>query len=265
MFNLTKWYLDCTDELGNSAIIYWGRLQLGALDLSYASVLGIPMGAPCTEFRSILPSPGPALTRRKGVDGVHMESIALDVEGHWIPQADPIKATLLERPDGRIQWTCIAPQARVDLRVQGKKLQGVGYVERLDMTLAPWKMPFRVLRWGRAIAARRSAVWIDWEGDYPRHDLWTNGTHCEHACISDDRVQSQDFSIELDRSRVIREGPIGSTALARIPGLRSVAPASLLDSREHKWLSRAAFCGGSRDGASGWAIHERVDFGEATP
>ena len=63
-----------------------------------------------------------------------------------------------------------APAAEVSVSLRGfAPLRGTGYAERILITIPPWRLPIRELRWGRWIgeAASRSVVWIDWRGESP--------------------------------------------------------------------------------------------------
>jgi|SRR5437588_3507654 len=78
--------------------------------------------------------------------------------------------------EGAIEWHCVHPRARttVDLG-DGVVIQGLGYVERLEMTVAPWNLPLEGLRWGRFLSDSGSVVWIDWQGEYVRKIVLENG------------------------------------------------------------------------------------------
>ncbi len=273
MFELAKWYMDCTTPRGDLCIAYWGRLRIGPVGLSYASVLEMAGEGPAVE-RHAIGGCGEPLVRGDAV-GIAWEKLRL--RARWEAEADPIAGTLLDGAEGRVAWRCLAPRAEVELISGGgeaggeRRYVGEGYVEKLEMTALPWRLPIRVLRWGRAIAGRWCAVWIEWEGPRPRRDLWVNGEHADGAQIGDRAlggvVRGERVRIELGGSRVIREGPIGSTALAGVlaaPGVRSVVPGSILEMRESKWVSRATVAAGSGDAHGGWAIHERVEFGGVT-
>ncbi len=80
---------------------------------------------------------------------------------------------------GTVEWHCLMPRARVRI---GKR-SGLRYAEHLNITVAPWKLPIRTLRWGRFATPSDWIVWIDWQGEVrtdaartaPAHDLGMGG------------------------------------------------------------------------------------------
>ncbi len=127
------------------------------------------------------------------------------------------------------------------------------------MTIAPWSLPIRELRWGRAISDVASIVWIEWRGEHPLVLTVVDGDAHDAGEIADSHIATGDASVALSEARVLRDGAIGTTALASIPGLSRIAPLAWLGSRETKWVSRADIH--TRAGTSrGWAIHEVVRF-----
>jgi hypothetical protein len=77
--------------------------------------------------------------------------------------------------------------------------------------------------------------------------------------IADDRIEFADGSrLVMDQSLLMRDGPLGTTALAAIPGVRSTYPGRLLQVTETKWRSRARLEKQGEQAAAGWAIHEVV-------
>ncbi len=129
------------------------------------------------------------------------------------------------------------------------------------MTIPPWRLPIRELRWGRFLAddGRASAVWIDWRGPRALSFAAANGAPCAAAEIGETRVVLGDppATVDMTDPRVLRDGPLARTVLGRIPGLRKRLPVRILETRETKWLSRGAL---EREGIrrAGWAVHEVV-------
>jgi hypothetical protein len=136
-------------------------------------------------------------------------------------------------------------------------MRATGYAEVLETDIPPWQLPINELRWGRAIGASSSVVWIDWRGSVPLTLILLDGEPVDGS-VDDRRVAFADRSITLTPTRLLRDGPIGTTALASIPGLSSWAPAAILAAHETKWFSSAA-CTGPPPFA-GRAIHEVVRF-----
>ena len=101
--------------------------------------------------------------------------LGLDVEFSRLAPA--IAHRLLDAPDGVVDWqACHAGPARVRLAVAGDVLEGAGYAERLEVTIAPWALPVPRGPLGRWIAGSgRSLVWIVWEGAHPLALAWLDG------------------------------------------------------------------------------------------
>ena len=251
-FQLSKWYLDCVSDSGEATILYTGAVRWGSFGLNYSSVLESAAGAVTTR-RSLRAIHEPALTR----SSLHWRSRPLRIEGDWSADSAPLRATVFASGAGVVEWHCLMPRARARIGA----CQGLGYAERLTMTIAPWRLPLRTLRWGRFLSESEWAVWIDWRGEFTRTLVYRNGREVGAGSIEDARIVFDDGSrLVLDRSLVIREGPLGSTALSGIPGIRALAAGRLFRATESKWRSRARL---EREGAppvEGWAIHETVEW-----
>ena len=154
------------------------------------------------------------------------------------------------------------PGADAEMQVGNIRLHGLGYVEFLEMTIPPWKLPIEELRWGRFVSTTDSIVWIDWQGDHPLRFVTHNGTKIDCGVLDDTGVSSRDnlLQLKLDQSMVIRSGPIINTALKKIPGIELVVPANILHTDECKWVSRGTLLNGGHPPSTGFAVHEIVRF-----
>jgi hypothetical protein len=184
------------------------------------------------------------------------------VEGIWRRRSVPIEQILLNSDAGDIRWFCVQPSSDVRLHVANKAhFSGLGYVERLEMTIKPWHLPIAQLRWGRYISEKDVIVWIEWQGEYPRVDVFYNGVAASDAYVSDDEIVFGDgMRLELVCKQTIREGRIGSTLFSGIPLLAKILPLKMLRTYECKWRSRGVLRSGSSILNQGWAIHEVVRF-----
>ena len=279
MFRLRKWYLDCVAPRGaevDAFIGYWARLDWGALRLGYASALHVPAAGDAAERHTFLPGRGPALSSQ----GVRWPCRRLGISAAWHRSAPPIRRTLLDSPAGRIEWDCLLPAGPARLRLPGDGLAGLGYVERLELTLEPWKLPFRTLHWGRFLAPGASLVWIAWEGDdatpattspvgsssgdSEARWVFRDSRPVEVVEFSPSRLVTRDgtaeAALQLECARVLRSGPVVSPALRSVAALATRIPAPFLTAREEKWLSRGRLESPERKSIHGWAIHEIVNF-----
>jgi hypothetical protein len=247
--------LDCVADDGRAFVGYAARLSWRALSLDYASALRCRPGRQAETETTLQESSAP----RAGGSVVKWSSPRLKVEGTWQADAPPIKRTLLESGDGKIEWHCLQPRARAELHVgEDARLVGLGYVEQLTMTIPPWRLPFDELRWGRFLSAQDALVWIDWRGEHSLGLSFHNGARVERASLTDDEFAAGGMRLALDCGTVLREGALVETALATIPGIQRLFPFRILRAHERKWLSRGRLEKPAAEPLAGWAIHEVV-------
>lgn len=250
---LEKWYADVITDDGCVLIVYHAALALPPLPaLHLAEVLGTTRdGAP---FDQVTHAPAPA-PRWDGTR-MHLHEPRLRLTGTWSALAPPITQRLLETADGCIDWACLLPAARVDATAGGRRFTGIGYAERLTMTMAPWTIPIDVLRWGRCHLGSETLVWIDWQGPVPARWCFRDGHPVEAPEIADDRILLEGARpLELDRRTTVRDATLGPMLPGRIPGLRALPLSRMLAGHETRWVSRATM-----GEVSGWALHERVEW-----
>ena len=244
-FNLSKWYFDCVSPSGDPAILYTGSLQYGPLRLHYSSLLD-HAGTRHSLRRHRQPlDDGRSITWR---------SPALKIDAGWTRATT---AALRETILPGIAWHCLIPcgPARIG------RIEGLGYAEHLTMTVPPWTLPIRTLRWGRFTSPSHSLVWIDWRGAINRQFVFLNGANTPATALNDDAIHfANRATLEMDRALPLRDGPLGSTVLSHIPRLRNTLPLRLLRIHESKWRSRAILRVPGSHAVEGWAIHERVDW-----
>jgi len=265
-FRLTKWYLDCVSESGAIFIGYWGEIHWHGWTFRMAQTLGPDaQGRLCTSTRSGRIS-APIHTE----DSLRWVAPRLGVDGIWTRTTPPIRRRLFESSTGKtigsVDWRCEMPRAGAEITFRdplGRRLAGRGYVECLEMTVKPWQLPIKELRWGRFHSETDTLVWIQWRGPHPLTLMLHNDRAYDpdQADISQDRVTLPGGVARLDLfdHQVLRDGPLVSTALSRLPILRRRLPGQLLGVRESKWLSRGTLHRGPQNAPSpGWAIHEVV-------
>ena len=256
-FQLSKYYFDCVTPAGDAIIAYAANLNWQGLVLSYASTLIAPMdGAPYSNTsleRFVLP--------RGDATGLNWEHAGLEFRGRWASTDPRLQQDLLTTDDGVVAWNCQAHRAGASIACGNRAFEGLGYVEHLRLTLAPWRLPIHCLRWGRFISATDSLVWIQWRGPRPLDLLFHNGVMVPAATIEDRRVCGPNFALEMPRPRVLRDGSLLTTALASLQRFASFFPRSILQTQETKWLSQATLRTPAGD-SSGFAIHELVLFSE---
>ena len=258
-FHLTKWYADCVGHNGDTIILYCGIARWRAITLRYSSVLEAGLGKQPAVRYSLRKSPMPV---EQGAT-IQWRSNSLGIMGVWKRLDPPFETEVYKSSEGVIKWHCLHPRSRATVSLDcGKVVQGLGYVERLEMTLPPWKLPIQELRWGRFLSDSDSLVWIDWKGSHSCRIVAQNGILGRATAIGErEIILNGNIGLGLAGGDVLRKGALGETALAMIPGLSRLFPGKILDVQECKWRSRAEFRHGD-SGSSGWAIHEVVTWPE---
>jgi len=257
-FTLTKWYFDCVAPNGRVVIGYWASLAWRHLSFTWQTVVLYETGRSPTRRSSLVRAPPPSV----GCDTITWRAPALgcviDVES----RQRPIEERLLDDGTGIVDWRAEAPAAFVSVELRGfVPVQGSGYAERILITVPPWRLPIRELRWGRWLdaASSRSVVWIDWRGEYPRTWVFVDGNMAPSAVVTDEGVCAGNVKVVVGERRTL-EAPAFSQIAAAIPSLQAVVPKSLLALRQTRWCSNSTLQEGNDAALSGRAIHEVVEF-----
>lgn len=256
-FLLTKWYLDCVGENGDTVIVYVADLRWNALTFHYRSVLAL-FGGRIESASSLRGSATPQIQDRKITVGLpHM-----GVEGTWQTLREPIYRTIFESEHGSVEWSCLQPMSQVDLLFRGTtRLVGRGYAECLTLSVLPWKLPLNELHWGRFLSDQDALVWIDWRGPHQQRMVFHNDEEAQVKSIAESEIvfADSDARLELDRGLVLRQGRLGDTVFAGVSRLAELLPRKMLSVDECKWRSRG-FMHSSGRVSSGYAIHEVVKW-----
>ena len=175
----------------------------------------------------------------------------------WVRRDAELRATVFQSDEGSVDWRCAIPKG--DASMNG--VRGLGYVERLRMTIAPWKLPIRTLRWGRYLTPNTTLIWIDWQGPFTTRIVFFNGGRVGAGPLDDGGLLLDNgVRISFDRATVVRQGTLGSTVFAAVPGLHRIAPARMFRVEECKWKSRARLQAPEGPAEEGWCIHEVVNW-----
>lgn len=255
-FTLSKWYLDCVGSDGDALVAYAAEMRWGPLALRYASTLrrrpGTSVAVAGATLREV---PWPM---ENGAD-VTWSAPRLGLEGRWAALDRPIEATVLESTDGSVLWRCLQPRARATLTHEGERIEGLGYVEVLTLTMPPWRLPIDELRWGRFLGERHALVWIDWRGPHSRRLVWLDGVAVRGAHMDTEGLASEggEARLSIDPGGLLRRGALGRTALSVVPAVDRLFPVRILATDEAKWCARGVLeAAGDRD--TGWVVHEVV-------
>ena len=255
-FRLSKWYADCIDESGLTVIAYYGVARWRGIAFHYSCLLELLGNAPPRARYSVAKNVAPTF------DGstLSWNSKALAFAGTWQTIDAGQTETIWSSGEGTVEWHCLQPRAKAEIRWCGNGvLTGLGYTERVEMTLPPWKLPIQELHWGRFLSDTDSLVWMDWKGPFAKRLLLHKGKKTDGEVTAGEISLGSAGRLSLDRGTVLRTGSLGSTALAAIAGAKKLLPYRILRVQETKWRSRAAFKQGTRD-SRGWSIHEVVTW-----
>ncbi len=256
-FLLTKWYLDCAAENGDTVILYVADLRWNAIRVHYGSLLTVFEGR-VGSSSSLRGGAAPAVQDRK----IAINLPHLNIEGTWQALRSPIQRTVFEGQHGSVEWHCLQPMSQVDLLFRGTtRLAGRGYAECLTLSVLPWKLPLTELHWGRFISDQDALVWIDWRGPHQQRVVFHNGKECQVESITESEIvlAGSDTRLELDRGLVLRQGRLGDTVFPGVSRLARLLPRSMLSVNECKWRSRGLMHSSGAE-SSGYAIHEVVKW-----
>ena len=258
-FELSKWYLDCVSDDGDVIIAYAAEVRWRALAIRYTSTLVRRAGEETRVRATLRGADAPSFEGFEG-GAIAWSAPSLDVAGRWEPLEGPAEDTVLARDDGRVEWRCHAPRARATIELAGgPPIRGLGYVEHLTLTLAPWRLPIDELWWGRFLSDDVSLVWIDWRGSHTRQVVLLGGAAAGPARIDEHGLATRDGSIalHLHEPHVLRQGALGKTALAILPAVETLLPVRILATDETKWVARGTLHRGDTR-TEGLVIHEVV-------
>lgn len=253
-FSLTKWYFDVVTDDGRLAIAYWAEVRWNRLRQPFCALLLSPGAARAGEWlfsgRRV-----PAPASDAGGLRWNAEPLALTID--FIRREPAFQQRLLETKTGVLDWCCEIPRADVRLRAGETTLEGVGYAERLELGVLPWRIPADEIRWGRFLSSRTSVVWIDWRGDAPQHFVFHDGRLTRPASISDEQIQfGNGWQLALHKSRIVTDEALGGL-LRPLERLRSlVAPIARV--HQTRWLSRGELYEAAAITERGWSLHEMV-------
>lgn len=258
-FTLEKWYLDLVTDDGTAVVGYVAGVAWHGLHLSFASCLVTGPGAPPDERSAVGAGPWPQFARGR----LSWTSDALAVRGEWRALATPVERTLLTSPTGDIEWACLMPRARAVVETPAGRFEGLGYAERLRLTLPPWAFPFHTLRWGRHVSDGHGLVWIEWDGDQALRAVWLDGEWQPAARVVASGVAglTSDRTLRWHTSRDLSRRSVGATIARVSPALAARVAGRLATMQEHKQLSASSLVDAAGQALDhGWAIHEVVTW-----
>ena len=191
-FSLVKWYMDCVTELGDAVILYCADLRWRAIHAAYSSVLSV-IGQTVESHSSMA-----RYQLESKNDQILVELPRLKISGKWEASAAPFQHTVYKDASGSVLWNCLQPRASVHFRFGDRELTGLGYAECLTVTLPPWRLPMRQLRWGRFVSPEDSLAWIDWQGPYSTSFAVHKENRCDTLSVSDSEVAMNGVTLNME-------------------------------------------------------------------
>lgn len=258
LFSLTKWYLDCVDADRRFAIAYWSALSWHGFRVAIESVVLHAPGAVPRSWSGASRAAAPEVVNRH----VAWRSDAAGVSVNGSASLEPFGLRLLEQDGGTVDWSCQACPAHLRVTLPGgTAVTGLGYVERLAVSIPPWRLPITELRWGRWIAAssEKSIVWIDWRGPDPLTAVFEDGLRSPSAVVDDERIRTGGTALVLSDTRLLHRRTLRDV-IGRAGRLTRMLPEPWLEIQDSKWLSHGERCAAGASPDGGWAVHERVRF-----
>ncbi|MGB8262116.1 MAG: hypothetical protein WCE75_17290 [Terracidiphilus sp.] len=252
-FTLVKWYMDCVTEDGEVAVLYCVDLHWGRIHARYSSALTAGERPP----ESHASMAGYRVSASEGE--IAVEAPRLKAEGNWRADAPPVRQMVYQSDAGEVEWNCLQPRSLVQLRIGERAWNGLGYAECLTVTVPPWKLPMRQLRWGRFVSPENSLAWVDWQGGHSTSFAVHNGRTVETLAVSDAEVAVPGATLTMEEPLPLRTGRLASTVLPGLSALGGLLPRSLFNIEEHKWRSRGRLAA-QEQSSRGWVIHEVVDW-----
>jgi hypothetical protein len=256
-FSLTKWYLDLVTEDGGVAIAYWAEVRWQGLRQPLCGLLLSPAGGATAPWRfsgrRVAPPvfEGGSLCWSAPPLGLSLEFERLE---------SGFRHRLLHSPDGMVDWHCELPRAAVRLRAGDEVLEGIGYAERLELSLLPWRVPAQEIRWGRFLAEGTSVTWIEWRGAHPQRLVFRDGRRLPAEAIGEEGLRfSAGTELRLSDPQVISDDRLGGL-LAPLEALRPLIE-PITRTHQTRWLSRGMLQVPGGGAVEGWALHELVTRG----
>lgn len=253
-FKLQKWYVDVADQQGNLYIGYWGTVGWKGLEIPlYQQLWQTAADGLKTQTRIGREQP-PTWQSDSQLSWSPAHTV-----GGWQSAASKIEQTLIESEHGDIRWVCYQPKAKAAVTLPDLTIEGWGYTESIDITIQPWKLPFKTLYWGRSHTKNHHLVWIKFDGLYAQNLLWHNGRLIHDWQINDHAITTPNFRLTFDNPAPIRQGQLISTIFKPFHKLTSLFPQATFMADERKWFSHGRFIT-LHEAESATTIYEKVTW-----
>jgi hypothetical protein len=250
--SLEKWYVDALFEDGAVLLVYLVRLHF----------FGVRMARVTAELfheGRVVRGDAPASSIEGGRDRLRFGAASIDgdrlrfstpgLEGDLVyrPRHEPftLRDPFVADRDRALTWRVEIPDADVEGTLcwpGGKRaVRARGYRDRVHFDIHPWRFPIERLVWGRAVAGRHAATWVEAETARGR--------------IAERWASSDDATPELGEPRVLIDARVLGLPTLGLSWRRLLLEPLSGDPHETKM---AAPC--TIGGEHGVAIHEIVTW-----
>ncbi len=254
-FELKKWYFDCITKEGDVVICYAAKLKYGIINFNYGSLIIKERKKEIFQKQSFFFG-----ELNNNTETLEWKNNSLNFCGKWFGGRKGRMVKLFNSKDGSIEWQPLRYNAEVLIKYSGKTIKGLGYAEKLYLTIPPWKLPFDQLIWGRFIGDNKKdfVVWIDWKGKLNKNWIWTNKGFSQ-GIIKNREVIMNNGKLILNNFNKIRCDNVLNSLLKGFSLLVKIFPKKLQRLEENKYLSRGELAI-DRHKIRGFSINELVKW-----
>lgn len=230
-FELTKWYMDCTNEKGDLYIGYWAKLNWLGFEFYYYNDLWKKY----TSDKIFSEGSFSYIDEPKLKD-----SMLSWRNSTWSTMATPVSYSLFPSAgENKVNWVCTQPKAKVVVEIPSYKFEGYGYTERIKLQVEPWKLQMDVIYWGRIISENHTIIFIITEGsEYQNIYFQDNSLHKRGCTVSENTIMAESFRFIFRQKVSIREGKLIDNIFKNFKNINKLPVVKTFFAEEHKWFSR---------------------------
>jgi hypothetical protein len=256
-FKLEKLYLDCIDDTGNCFIIYWAKLEFIFMRIFFSGLIFADSKSITNEESTLKKTPRPVINEL-----LFLNNDLFQIRGDWKRTDDSLSLLLFkDAMNNELVWNVHHPKALTEIIYKDSFYKGFGYAETLFLSIKPWNLPIKELRWGRFLSDHFTIIWIHWKGKHPLNKVFCNGVEYNDAIFEEERVifGGGIFHLMFQEISILRKGKL-SNALSKMPWLKIIINRSILNTVETKFKAKTILSRDLKISANGWSLFEIVTW-----
>jgi hypothetical protein len=255
-FELKKYYFDCITNNKSAFIGYAAKVRYGFLRFNYGTIIIKEKNK--KEYQKQCFSFGKIKYQK---NRILWKNNQLNLNAVWANSNKIKKKKLFNNKEGIIEWQCLKPNAKAKIDINGKKFNGRGYVEKLHLTIPPWKLPFNKLYWGRFISDNKKdyRIWISWFGKTNKNWLFLN-KGISNCIIKEGFIEGKNEKLILKKIGTIKSGNVLNSLLKNFYFLSFLFPRNSQKIIENKYLSKGMLISLDKKKKYGVCINELVKW-----